>query len=97
MITIEYQLFQEDEPAFREAMRALRKIRLRDGAFRCSLFVDLDNPRVFRETFIVGSWAEHLRQHQRATVEDRRIEDAVVALHRGDEPPRVRHLLMVEL
>jgi MFS family permease len=97
LITIEYRLSQEDEPAFREAMRALRKIRLRDGAFRCSLFVDLNNPRVFRETFIVGSWAEHLRQHQRATVEDRRIEDAVVAFHQGDEPPRVRHLLMVEL
>ncbi|MEZ0385554.1 MAG: MFS transporter [Verrucomicrobium sp.] len=97
LITIEYRLAPGDEPAFREAMRSLRRVRLRDGAFRCSLFVDLNDPQVFRETFIVGSWAEHLRQHQRATVEDLHIEEAVTAFHQGSEPPRVRHLLMIEL
>lgn len=96
LITVEYIIDPGDEIRFREAMRSLRKVRLRDGAFRCSLFVDLNAPHVFRETFIVGSWAEHLRQHHRATVEDRRIEEAAVAFHRGLEPPRVRHLLMVE-
>ncbi|MEI9896573.1 MAG: MFS transporter [Chthoniobacter sp.] len=97
LITIDYQIDPAQAREFRVAMRALRRIRLRDGAFRCSLFHDLDNPKHFRETFLVGSWAEHLRQHQRATVEDKRIDEAVNAFHRGPEPPRVRHFLMTNL
>ena len=65
--------------------------------FRCSVFNDLNEPSVYRETFLVGSWAEHGRQHERATMEDRRIEHAVLAFHIDLEPPRVRHLLMVNL
>lgn len=97
LITIEYYIDPIDARAFRHAMRALRETRLRDGAFRCTLFHDLDNPKHFRETFLVGSWAEHLRQHTRATIEDQRIEEAVIAFHRGPEPPRIRHFLMTNL
>ncbi|EDY19468.1 protein of unknown function DUF894 DitE [Chthoniobacter flavus Ellin428] len=97
LITVDYQIDPAQAREFRAAMRALRRTRLRDGAFRSSLFHDLDHPAHFRETFLVGSWAEHLRQHERATVEDKRIEEAVTAFHRGDEPPRVRHFLMTNL
>ncbi len=97
LITIDYHIDPADACAFRHAMRALRETRLRDGAFRSSLFHDLDNPKHFRETFLVGSWAEHLRQHTRATIEDKRIEEAVVAYHRSPEPPKVRHFLMTNL
>ena len=97
LITIEYQIDPTDVAAFRAAMYHLRQTRLRDGAFRCSLFQDLDNPQLFRETFLVGSWAEHIRQHARATMEDQRIEQAVIDFHRGTESPMVRHLLMINL
>lgn len=97
LITIEYHIDPKDAPAFRAAMFHLREVRLRDGAFRCSLFADLEDPTHFRETFLVGSWAEHLRQHERATMEDQRIEQAVQSFHKGPEAPRVRHLLMVNL
>jgi len=97
LITVEYHIDPKDAPAFRAAMQHLREIRLRDGAFRCSLFADLEDPTHYRETFLVGSWAEHLRQHERATVEDQRVERAVEIFHRGTEPPRVKHLLMVNL
>lgn len=97
LITVEYQIDPMQARDFRQAMRLLRETRLRDGAFRCTLFHDLDNPKHFRETFLVGSWAEHLRQHTRATIEDQRIEEAVVAFHQGAEPPRVRHFLMTNL
>jgi MFS family permease len=97
LITIEYHIDPADAVAFKAAMYHLRQTRLRDGAFRCSVFVDLDDPTLYRETFLVGSWAEHLRQHERATVEDQRIEQAVVAYHRGPEPPVIRHLLMTNL
>jgi MFS family permease len=97
LVTIEYHIDPAAAPQFREAMKPLRLTRLRDGAFRCTLFVDLVDPALYRETFLVGSWAEHLRQHQRATVEDRRIEEAVLAFHLGPEPPKVQHYLMVNL
>jgi MFS family permease len=97
LVTIEYHIDPEDSVEFRAAMYHLRKIRLRDGAFRCSVFVDLDDLTLYRETFLVGSWAEHLRQHERSTMEDRTIEQAVLAFHRGDELPRVRHWLMTNL
>lgn len=97
LITIEYHIDPADAAAFKAAMVQLRETRLRDGAFRCSLFADLEDPTHYRETFLVGSWAEHLRQHERATKEDHRIELAVQKFHRGPEPPRVKHLLMVNL
>ncbi|HWB02305.1 MAG TPA: MFS transporter [Verrucomicrobiales bacterium] len=97
LITIEYHIDPEDARAFRAAMFHLRKTRLRDGAFRCSMFSDIEDPTHYRETFLVGSWAEHLRQHARATVEDQRIEQAVLDFHRGPAPPRIRHFLMINL
>ncbi len=96
-VTIEYRIDPADAVRFRAAMFHLREIRLRDGAFRCSVFVDLDDPSIYRETFLVGSWAEHLRQQTRATVEDERIERAVRAFHRNPHPPRIRHMLMTNL
>lgn len=97
LVTIEYHIDPAEAVAFRAAMHHLRETRLRDGAFRCSVFVDLEDATLYRETFLVGSWAEHLRQHDRATVEDQRIEQAVMAFHRGPEPPVVRHFLMTNL
>jgi len=97
LVTIEYHIDPSDAARFRAAMLLLRETRLRDGAFRCSVFVDLDDATLYRETFLVGSWAEHLRQHERATVDDQRIELAVVAFHQLAEPPVIRHLLMTNL
>jgi MFS family permease len=97
LITIEYHIDPADARAFRAAMFHLRQTRLRDGAFRCSMFSDIEDPTHYRETFLVGSWAEHLRQHDRATIEDQRIEQAVIDFHRGPEPPRIRHFLMINL
>ncbi len=97
LVTIEYRIDPSRSISFRAAMFHLREIRLRDGAFRCSLFADLDDPSIYRETFLVGSWAEHQRQHERATMEDRRIEEEVLLFHILEEAPRVRHLLMINL
>jgi hypothetical protein len=45
------------------------------------------------ETFVEGSWVAHLRHHERVAGADRVIQEQVRALHRGDAPPLVRHLL----
>lgn len=94
VVCIEYQVKEQDLPSFGDSIAKLRVIRLRDGAFFWSLTQDLENPAMLRETFHVGSWGEHLRQHEHATEDDRRIEEAVLAFHTGSEPPKITHHLM---
>ena len=74
-------------------MRHVRRIRLRDGALQWGLFVDSARPDLYTEVFLVKSWAEHLRQHERVTVSDRDIEQEARAFHLGPEPPEVCHLI----
>jgi len=93
LITIEYVIEPGQSSQFTQAMRALSVIRRRDGAIRWGLFQDAANPGRFLETFIVETWMEHRRQHERMTVADRSIEEQAFAFHIGDGRPRVDHLL----
>lgn len=78
---------------FREAMRELRRLRRRGGAYAWDLFVDLADANRFVETYLVASWIEHLRQHERVTAEDRAAEERVhETLVTGSES-RVTHLV----
>lgn len=78
---------------FLESVRPLKMIRLRDGAIRWNLFRDVTDPCHFIESFIVESWIEYLRQHERFTVSDREIEERVDAFHIGDVPPATHHYI----
>jgi hypothetical protein len=62
---------------------------------RWSLYRDLSEPDRHVESFLVASWAEHERQHERAMRSDRTAIERVLALQQG-EPPRVVHLLAHE-
>lgn len=96
LITVEYRIDLADAPLFIEAAWRLRRARLRDGGYRWGLFEDVSAPGKYVETFVVESWAEHLRQHARVTVADQAIQEIVRQFHRGDEPPVVTHLVHVE-
>jgi transmembrane secretion effector len=41
--------------------------------------------------FVVESWLEHLRQHERITAGDRVLLDAARRFNVGDGGPRIRH------
>ena len=75
---------------------ALRLIRLRDGGMRWSLLEDLNGPGHYREIFLVESWSEHLRQVERATMDDQEAERRVWAFHIAAEPPVLRHFLVTK-
>jgi len=93
LVTVEYLVAAERAREFAEAMREMRQQRLRDGALRWGLFHDPTSPSKYLETFLVESWAEHMRQHERVTVTDRLVEDRVLAFHIGEKPPVVSHLI----
>jgi hypothetical protein len=58
------------------------------------LFEDTAQKGSFMETFMVESWVEHLRQHQRVTHADRVLQDQMHRLLA--QPPTVTHLIAVE-
>jgi hypothetical protein len=74
-------------------MRAMRRVRRRDGAYRWGVFEDVADPGCFVETYVVRSWAEHLRQHERFTAEDLSVRDRVRSFHVGEDPPAVSHFI----
>ncbi len=93
LVTVEYHIDPASAKDFTQEMRAMRRIRLRDGAMRWGLFSDAAAPNRYVEVYIVESWIEHLRQHERVTFADREIENRARAYHIGDSPPRVSHYL----
>ncbi len=93
LVTLEYDIAPEDAEPFTRAMEAVRLQRYRDGAFTWGLFEDVAQPGRFVEFFLVDSWVEHLRQHGRVTVSDLDDEERARRFHRGNEPPRVSHLV----
>jgi MFS family permease len=93
LVTLEYLIDPQDKDQFSQVMRALSVIRRRDGAIRWGLFQDTANPGRFLETFIVETWLEHRRQHERMTMADRSIEEQAFSFHVGIERPVVQHLI----
>ena len=93
LVTVEYLINSRDSREFAQALRALGVIRRRDGAIRWGLFQDITNPARFVETFVVETWLEHRRQHERMTKADRIIEERAFAFHLGEDRPRVEHLI----
>lgn len=93
MITVEYRIDPLQQAAFDSAIRLLERARRRDGAYQWGVFEDTERPGVFVESFLVASWLEHLRQHERRTHDDVPVQANVARFHIGDTPPVVRHLV----
>jgi hypothetical protein len=43
------------------------------------------------ETFVLESWLEHLRQHERVTHTDHATQDQIHGFQLGEDKPVVRH------
>src|SRR5262249_54080070 len=95
LITVEYRVAPANVDAFLRALVAYERIRRRDGAFRWTVFRDVERSDMYLETFLVSSWAEHLRQHERVTLGDRELEGRIAALAQGR--PAIRHLVQPNL
>lgn len=92
VVSVQYEVSEQDRDAFLDAMRAMRRSRLRSGSSRWDLYRVGEEPNRYVEQFEVPSWEEHERQHEgRLTAEDKAIEDAAFATVTGQ--PRTQHLL----
>jgi MFS family permease len=93
LVTVEYQIDPARTDEFLETMEVVRRMRRRGGAWRWGIFADAARPGAFLESFLVESWIDHQRQHERMTVTDRDISYRARAFHVAEEPPIVRHLV----
>ena len=93
LVTVEYRIDPRRAADFASAMHELGRFRRRDGAVDWGLFEDVVEQGRFLETFVVESWGEHLRQHERATVADHQILERANSFHVPKGPPAVAHLL----
>jgi hypothetical protein len=91
LVTVEYLVARQKAKEFLRAMHSYGRVRRRDGAFRWGIFRDVEHEDVYVETFLVSSWAEHLRQHERSTRADRELEDLIQTY--SEAVPKVRHLV----
>ncbi|HEY3918760.1 MAG TPA: MFS transporter [Stellaceae bacterium] len=92
LVTVEYRIRPQDRQQFLQTVAQLGYERRRDGAYRWGVFEDAaDEGRVI-EAFLVASWTEHLRQHERVTNADRLVEECVVRFHL-DGTPKVIHFI----
>jgi hypothetical protein len=91
LVTLEYRVPPANADEFAERMRKVGRVRRRTGARRWGLWRDPADPSRFLETFLVESWEEHLRQHQRVTATDRRVEDEARELASEVGEPAATH------
>jgi hypothetical protein len=91
LVTVEYRVNRDRTDEFLQAIHEYGRVRRRDGAVRWGVYRDLEEADRYVETFVVSSWAEHLRQHERVTNADRAVEDRLRTHVTG--VPSVRHLV----
>jgi quinol monooxygenase YgiN len=94
LVTVEYRIDPKNREAFLAALDRLARSRGRDGAYAWGVYEDTAERGRFLETFLVESWLEHLRQHERVTNADRVLQEHIHRLLR--ETPKVAHLVAAE-
>jgi hypothetical protein len=95
LVTVEYRIDPRSRKQFLIALDRFAQERRRDGAYAWGVFEDAAEEGRMVETFLVGSWIEHLRQHERVTNADRLVQDTVDRFHiRG--APKVTHLIAAD-
>ncbi|MDC7786042.1 MFS transporter [Rhodoplanes sp. TEM] len=96
MVSIEYRIDPTDRDAFLEKLAVMEHERRRDGAYAWAVFDDAATEGRYVETFMVESWLEHLRQHERITRAARVLQDEIRTLNQPGFP-KVTHLIATDL
>ena len=92
-VTVAYEVAPHLVDEFQIAVRRVGRARRRTGAVRWSVYRDAEAPQRFVEMFIVPSWQEHVRQHERRTVSDAALQDSLRAFLRDGTEPEVTHFI----
>ncbi|MBO0719145.1 MAG: MFS transporter, partial [Rhizobiales bacterium] len=84
-----------DRAPFLQALAKLEHERRRDGAYAWGVFEDAAQEGRIVETFLIESWMEHLRQHERVTKADRLLQEEIRRFNRSGDP-KVTHFIAAD-
>ena len=93
MVTVEYWPREELRESFLAELYDARFSRRRTGASSWRMWRDSGDQSRFLEQFVVASWQEHLRQHERVSARDRARLDRIAAMSDAEHQPHVTHWL----
>jgi MFS family permease len=93
LVTVDYVARAGQAGELMAALEETRFSRRRTGAISWRAWQDASDENRILEQFVVASWAEHLRQHERVTKRDQDRLDKVRALADPDQPVTVTHWL----
>lgn len=93
VVTVEYRVVAADARLFYQESQKVARIRQRNGAYGWSISREIADLELWTERFHCPTWADYLRQRSRTTKEERQHQLALLAFHKGVEPPRVRRML----
>jgi len=93
LVSIEYRPLPGREQELVDALHAGRYARRRTGAIRWRVWRDAADPGRVLEQFVVASWDDHLRQHERVSRRDQQRLKEIDAMTDPDHPAIVTHWL----
>ena len=91
LVSIEWSIDPDQRDAFVEAMQPVRRALQREGALGWHLYDDIEVAGRLLETFTLPTWAEFQRLPQRATQDDRKLEEGLRAFLPEGSLPEARH------
>jgi predicted MFS family arabinose efflux permease len=97
LVTLEYRPRAGLERDLVEALYAGRYARRRTGAVSWRVWRDAADPGHVLEQFVVGSWDQHLRQHERASRRDQQRLEEIAAMTDPSQPTTITHWLAPQL
>jgi MFS family permease len=93
LVSVEYYAVEGRTEEMVAALEAARFSRRRTGATSWRVWQDAADPSRVVEQFVVATWDEHLRQHERVSVHDQERLDKVRALTDPSRSTTVTHWL----
>jgi MFS family permease len=93
LVTVTYSVRLECRAEFLKALHELGRARRRDGAIFWGIFENVEESGDYIETFVVVSWLEHLRQHERVSYGDQRMQATIATFLTEGSTSTVRHYI----
>jgi len=93
MICVTYRVKAENREAFLAAMEQLGKARRRDGAWDWNVMENISAPGTFQEYYLVYTWLDHLRQHERISKQDAMVQAKIRELLVPDTSVTINHFI----
>jgi len=93
VVTLTYDVRPDAHEQFLSALQHVRRARRRTGAVQWAVYRDAEQPNQFNETFIVPTWEEHIREHERRTATDLQTQDNLRPFLRDSHLPHARHYI----